>query len=187
MSCRTQGGISRRPSFRPSVRPPPLASILLSQAWFWSDFGLIWALWAIRIGCIALSDLNLALETLNQLSIPHICPPDLKLALHTPNPPSRPHISSLGLKFVLWASSLPLKPQIYSLKPNSALQASNPPLMTSIHLLRPNIPQDVSKFPPVSYRTSALWGRCPALSPLLHLITPSRASGTADHVRSLDD
>ena len=32
-----------------------------------------------------------------------------------------------------------------------------------------------------------LWGRCPALSPLLHLITPSRASGTADHVRSLDD
>ena len=30
-------------------------------------------------------------------------------------------------------------------------------------------------------------GRCPALSPLLHLITSSRASGTADHVRSLDD
>ena len=46
---------------------------------------------------------------------------------------------------------------------------------------------DVWKFTPVSYRTSVLWGRCPALTPLLHLITLSRASGTADHVRSLDD
>ena len=46
---------------------------------------------------------------------------------------------------------------------------------------------DVRKFTPVSYRTSALWGRCPAVTPLLQLITPSRASGTADHVRSLDD
>ena len=51
-----------------------------------------------------------------------------------------------------------------------------------------NVPsQDVWKFTPVSYRTSALWGRCPALTPLLQLITPSRALGTADHVRSLDD
>ena len=47
--------------------------------------------------------------------------------------------------------------------------------------------QDVWKFTTVSYRTSALWGRCPALTPLLHWITPSRASGTADHVRSLDN
>ena len=47
--------------------------------------------------------------------------------------------------------------------------------------------QDVWKFTPVSYRTSALWGRCPALTPLLQVITPGRASGTADHVRSLDD
>ena len=39
----------------------------------------------------------------------------------------------------------------------------------------------------VCYWTSALWGRCPALTPLLQLITPSRASGTADHVRCLDD
>ena len=51
--------------------------------------------------------------------------------------------------------------------------------------IRPS--QDVWKFTPVSYRTSALWGRCPALTPLLQLITPSRASSTADHVRSLDD
>ena len=44
-----------------------------------------------------------------------------------------------------------------------------------------NIPsQDIWKFTLMSYRTLALWGRCPAL-------TPSRASGTADHVRSLDD
>ena len=34
---------------------------------------------------------------------------------------------------------------------------------------------------------SPLWGRCPALTQLLQLITPSRASGTADHVRSLDN
>ena len=47
--------------------------------------------------------------------------------------------------------------------------------------------QDVWKFTPVSYRTSALLGCCPALTPLLQLIIPSRASGTADHVRSLDD
>ena len=46
---------------------------------------------------------------------------------------------------------------------------------------------DVRKFTPVSYRTSALWGRFPALTQLPQLITPSRALGTADHVRSLDD
>ena len=56
-----------------------------------------------------------------------------------------------------------------------ALKASNAPS------------QDVWKFTPVSYRTSALWGRCPALTPLLHLITATRATGTADHARSLDD
>ena len=50
-----------------------------------------------------------------------------------------------------------------------------------------NMPsQDIWKFTPVSYRTLALWGRCPALTPLLQLITPSRASGTTDHVQSLD-
>ena len=48
-------------------------------------------------------------------------------------------------------------------------------------------PQDVWKFSPVFYRTSSLWGRCPVLTLLLHWITFSRALGTADHVRSLDD
>ena len=47
---------------------------------------------------------------------------------------------------------------------------------------RTDVQTDVWKFTPVTYRTSALWGRCPALTPLLHLITPSRASCTADHV-----
>ena len=31
------------------------------------------------------------------------------------------------------------------------------------------------------------YGCCLALNPFLHLVTPSRALGTADHVRSLDD
>ena len=47
--------------------------------------------------------------------------------------------------------------------------------------------QDVWKFTPVSYRTLALWGHCPAVTLLFQLIISSRASGTADHVRSLDD
>ena len=48
-------------------------------------------------------------------------------------------------------------------------------------------PQDVWKFPPVFYRTSALWGCCPALTPPLYWITPSRASGIADHILPLGD
>ena len=39
----------------------------------------------------------------------------------------------------------------------------------------------------VSYRTISLLVCCPALTSLLHLIIASRATGTADHVRSLDD
>ena len=46
--------------------------------------------------------------------------------------------------------------------------------------------QDVWKFTPVSYRTLALWGRRPAITPLLQLITPSRALGTADRAPSLE-
>ena len=42
------------------------------------------------------------------------------------------------------------------------------------------------KFIPVCYRTLALWGRSRALTPLFQLITPSRASGTADNEQSLD-
>ena len=52
-----------------------------------------------------------------------------------------------------------------------------------------NLPRrtDVRKFTPVSYRSSSLWGPCPALTPLLKLIIPSRELGTADHVQVLDD
>ena len=51
-----------------------------------------------------------------------------------------------------------------------------------------NMPsQDKKKFTLVSYWISALWGCCLALNSLLQLIIQSRASGTADHVLSLDD
>ena len=40
---------------------------------------------------------------------------------------------------------------------------------------------------PLVHKTSALLGRCLALTLLHQLITPSVASGTADHVQSLDD
>ena len=43
------------------------------------------------------------------------------------------------------------------------------------------------KFTPVSYRTLALLGCCPALTLFFQLFSPSRASGIADHLRSLDD
>ena len=43
------------------------------------------------------------------------------------------------------------------------------------------------EIPPCVLQDIGLWGRCPAPTQLLQLITPSRASGTADHVRSLDD
>ena len=90
MSCRTQGGIwdvrsSVRPSDRPSV--PPLGH--------WSHksavSGLILALWALKR---ALSALDLALKSSNQLSRPPICPQDFKSALQTSNPPSRPQVNS---------------------------------------------------------------------------------------------
>ena len=45
--------------------------------------------------------------------------------------------------------------------------------------------EDIRKFTPVSYRTSAFWSCYPAPTPLLQQITPSRAWGTADHTRSL--
>ena len=51
--------------------------------------------------------------------------------------------------------------------------------MTPVRLLRPYIPQDISKFTPVPYRTSAFtFGAAALLTPLRHLITSSRASGT---------
>ena len=40
------------------------------------------------------------------------------------------------------------------------------------------------EFTLVFHRTLALWGSCPALTTLLHLIMLSKTSGTADHVQS---
>ena len=49
-------------------------------------------------------------------------------------------------------------------------------------------PQDSWKFTCVLQDIGPLGPlHCPVLTPLLRLITPSRALGTADHVRSLDD
>ena len=73
---------------------------------------------------------------------------------------------------------------------NSGLKdAFIPDLIYALRHPAPNnqMPSNTLKFTLMSYRTSALWGRCPALTPLFELITLSRASGTADHVRSLDD
>ena len=107
---------------------------------------------------IALPDLNLVPKSSNHLSRPQICPPDFKSTLQL----SRPQISSSGLK--------------------SAYQTSNPPSITSIDILKTS-----GNSPPVSYRTLAFWGCCPALTPLLNLITWSRALDTTDQVRSLDN
>ena len=43
------------------------------------------------------------------------------------------------------------------------------------------------KLTPVSYRTLALLGCCPALTLFFQLFPPSRVSGIAEHVQSLDD
>ena len=77
MSCRTQGVILRRPSVLPSVP--------LHGHWSLNSpvSGLILVPWAIKL---ALSDLNLTLESSNQ--------------------PSRPQISPSGLKSTLQASKL---------------------------------------------------------------------------------
>ena len=76
MSCRTQGGISRRPSFRPSVRPPPLGHRGPQFCSLRPDFG-------------PLSHQN----RLNSPFRPQFSPRDLKSALQTSYLPSRPQIS----------------------------------------------------------------------------------------------
>ena len=102
MSCRTQGGISRRPSvllsFRPSVPPR----------------------WPSRPHILTLR------PDLGPLS-PQISPPGLKSALWASNQLSRPQISSQGIKSALKASNPLSRPQISIPGPKSALQASNLP------------------------------------------------------------
>ena len=100
MSCRTQGGILRRPSFRPSVRPPPIDHQCLR---------------------LALPDLNLALQAANQPPMPQNCPPDLKSALQTFNQPSKHETSPPNLKSALRALIMPSSPQICLQWPISAI------------------------------------------------------------------
>ena len=101
MSCRTQGGISRRPSVRPSVRPSPPG-------------------WPSRPHILT------PRPDLGPLS-PQISSPGLKSALRASNQLSRPQISSQGIKSALKASNPLSRPQISIPGPKSALQASNLP------------------------------------------------------------
>ena len=119
MSCRTQGGISIRPSVRPSVLPSPPVG----------HQGLKFALPA----------LNLALQASNQPSRLQISPPRLKSDLQTSDLPSRPSIRPPSIKSALCGSNLPSKPQIHSQSLNSALQPSNMPSLAWISHLLPEM------------------------------------------------
>jgi len=109
MSCRTQGGISIRPSVLPSVPPPrwpqirsPSPQICPPSPQF-SPPGL-----------------KSAFQASNQ-------PPHLKSVLQTSNLPSRPSISPPSIKSALHGLNLPSKTQIGSPSLDSALQPSNMP------------------------------------------------------------
>ena len=189
MSSRTQGWTSRHPSFHLSfhLSPPhwPLGPQISTVR---LDFRAFWGLQAIKWNGFVSPSFKTLLKWLLQegshrgpLS-PQINPSRLQFSPYALK--SAFQTSNRGLKSAL---SMPPWPQICSSGQKSALQtfAFNNLNHSSQAWYIP--PQDVRKFTPVSYRTSALWGRCPALTPLLHLITASRATGTADHVRSLDD
>ena len=167
MSSRTQGG-EEFPNVHPSVHPPPLA-INASKLPFQPSIQFA----RPRISSQPASNLS---------SKSQIWPLNLKSALQIFNQPSKHQVSPLWLKLAFQTTNLLSKPQFCPSAFKYAFFGLN---QSSIARNVP--PQDVWKFPPVFYRTSALWGRCPALTPLLHWITPSRASGTADQVRSLDD
>ena len=98
MSCRTQGGISRCPSFRPPPWPskPQFCSLR-------PDFGPL---------SHQIIELKSALRTSYMPSRPQISPPDLKSALQASNQTFRPQICPLGLKpapqtsnLLFWAKS----------------------------------------------------------------------------------
>ena len=110
LSCRTQGGISIRPSVRPSVRPSPPR-------------------WPSRPHILTLR------PDLGPLS-PQISSHGLKSALKASNPLSRPQISIPGLKSALQASNLPPWPKACPQTSNlifrhKSPQTSNPASITS--------------------------------------------------------
>ena len=143
MSCRTQGGISSRPSFCPS--PPPLNTKALPAL----NFALQASNWPSRLQISPPSGSNLTFR-------PHFCPPDVQIALQASNQPSKHQICPPRLKFALQTSNPLSKPQFCPPAFKYAFFGLN---QSSIARNVP--PQDVWKFPPVFYRTSALWGRCP--------------------------
>ena len=144
MSCRAQGGISRCPSFRPSDSPHPRRPLR--------------------------PQISPPRPQISPTSFKS-APPCLKSPLHTSNLSSRPwyqpsklQISPPCLKFALQSSNLLSKPKFcppalkYTFSGlNQSSKAWNMP------------PQDIWKFTPVFYRTSALWGRCPSLTPISSL------------------
>ena len=99
---------------------------------------------------IQTSTLKTTLQTSssNQPSVPQVCPLDLITALKTSNLPSWLLIRPPGF-------NQPSVPQICSLG-----------LILVIWGLK-YASQDIWKFTPVSYKTSAFWGRWPALTQLL--------------------
>ena len=124
MSCRTQEGISRRPSFRPSIlpsfRPPPQGPLRTQTSTLRPVF---------CPPCPEISPVRPWYSspgfksTWNLSSRPQICPPDLKFDLRTSDLPSRPQISPPDLKFALQSSNLPSWPQIC---PKTSFQPSRP-------------------------------------------------------------
>ena len=110
---------------------------------------------------------------------PKFSPPGLKSAFQASNQPPptsnltyRPQICPPDLQLGLQASNQPSVAQICPAIPKSALQALILPSSPQICLQWPKLAPRTDgrlEIPPVFYRTSALWGRCPALTPLLQL------------------
>ena len=98
MSCRTQGGISRRPSIRPSVLPsfPPSPPRWPSRPQI-----------SPPRPQFSRRGLKSALLASNQPPMPQICPRDLKSALQTFNQPSIPQNGSPSLNSALQPSNMP--------------------------------------------------------------------------------
>ena len=166
MSCRTQGGISRRPSVLPSFRPPPWPS----KPQFCSlrpDFGPL----------------------SHQISPfrPQFSPWELKSALWTSYMPSRPQISPPDLKSALQASNQTFRPQICPLGLKPAPQTSN--LLFWTKFCHPDFKStsgrlEIHPLCPTGHRS---FGATALLSLHFYSWSLSRALGTADPVQSSDD
>ena len=154
MSCRTQKGISRRPSFRPSVRPsvrphphwPSRPQICRPSPQF-SPPGLKSAFQAS----------NQPPPTSNLTYRPQICPPDLQLGLQASNQPSVAQICPPNLKSTLKASILPSSLQICLLWPESVIYCQKCASSGRMEI-PPCVLQDIGPLGPLpcSHSTSSL-------------------------------